>query len=165
MFASFQVNRQQTTFRVNFQVLQMIGILLVALAIPLTLVTLGIRQFTAKPKAQAPETQGLRAALEQAAEKTWQAPEAMADGRSVFILPASGNPSDARRTVELAARKLQGVVLPASTGDGGAERVLVQIPSTNASAFETQALREFAETQRGKPAGESRLYELILSTP
>ncbi|MFZ4780052.1 MAG: hypothetical protein ACOYM3_32250 [Terrimicrobiaceae bacterium] len=67
MFASFQVNRQQTTFRVNFQVLQMIGILLVALAIPLTLVTLGIRQFTAKPKAPAPETQGLRAALEQAA--------------------------------------------------------------------------------------------------
>ncbi|MFZ4780053.1 MAG: hypothetical protein ACOYM3_32255 [Terrimicrobiaceae bacterium] len=89
----------------------------------------------------------------------------MADGRSVFILSASGNASDAKRTVEQTARKLQGVVLPASTGEGGAERVLVQIPSGNASAFESQALREFTEAQRGKPTGESRLYELILSKP
>lgn len=143
----------------------MIGILLVALAVPLTLVTLGIRQFTAKPKAPAPETQGLRAALEQAVEKSWQTPEAMTDGRCVFILSASGNAGDARKTVELTARGLQGVVLPASTGEGATERLLVQIPGTNASAFESQALREFVESQRGKPAGETRFYELILSKP
>lgn len=164
MFTSFPVSRQQSTFRLNFQVFQMIGILLVALAVPLTLVTLGLRQYTAKPK-PAPETQGLRAALEQAAEKSWQVPKTMADGRSVFVLSASGNAPDARKAVEQAAHKLQGVVLPAPAGEGGAERILVQIPNGSAQAFESLALRDFAETQRGAREGESRLYELILSPP
>lgn len=165
MFVSLQVNRQQSTFRLNFQVFQMIGILLVALAVPLTLVALGIRQFTSKPEIPAPETQGLRVALEQAAEKSWQAPGAMADGRSVFVLSTSGHASEARKAVEQAARKLQGVVLPTSTGEGGAERILVQIPNASAGPFESTALRDFAETQRGTPKGESRLYELVLSPP
>jgi hypothetical protein len=165
IFVSIQVNRQQSTFRVNFQVIQMTGILLVALAVPLTLVTLGIRQFTSKPKISAPETQGLRAALEQAAEKSWQAPGAISDGRSVFAISASGSASDARKAVEQAAQSLQGVVLPASTAEDGAERILVQIPAANASAFEERALRDFSQTQRGNAQGNTRLYELILSPP
>ena len=143
----------------------MIGILLVALAVPLTLVTLGIRQFTAKPKPTAPETQGLRAALEQAAEKTWQAPGAMADGRSIFVLSAPGNAQDAKKAVGVAAQRFHGVVLPAPTREGGAERILVQIPNASAQAFESEALREFSETQHGKPDGERRLYEFIFTTP
>ena len=142
----------------------MIGILLVALAVPLTLVTLGIRQYTAKPKTSPPEMQGLRAALEQAADKGWQPPGEISDGRSVFALAASGNASEARKTVELSAQRLQGVVLPAPAG-GGAERVLVKIPTANANAFESQALSGFAETQHGISNGESRVYELIFSAP
>ncbi|MFA7344019.1 MAG: hypothetical protein WC003_06920 [Terrimicrobiaceae bacterium] len=38
------MNRHKTAFRVNFQVVQMVAIALVALAVPLALAVLGIRR-------------------------------------------------------------------------------------------------------------------------
>lgn len=165
MFAFSQVNRQQAAFRVNFRVIQMIAVALVALVVPLTLVMLAIRQFSPPPRTSAPDTTGLRVALEQAAEKCWQPPGMMADGRSVFTLSSPANALETRRSVERSAQKLNGVVLSAAPDRGGGERLLVQIPGAGAHVFESESLRNFVESQHGHPTGESRLYELIFPVP
>ena len=161
MFAFCQVNRQQAAFRVNLRVIQMIALALVALVVPLTLVMLAIRQFSSPPPTSAPDTTGLRVALEQAAEKSWRPPGMMDDGRSVFTLSSPANGLEARRSVEQSAQKLHGVVLSAVSDRGGGERLLVQIPGAGAQVFESESLRSFVGSQHGLPTGESRLYELI----
>ena len=128
----------QPAFRVNFQVVQMIGILLVALAVPLALVALGVRQFTAKPQ-PAPETGGLRAALEQVAEKTWNVPDAMSDGRGIFVLSSRGNAVQIRETIAKSVGDLHGVVLSAPTAQNQAGRLLVQVPAISAGSFEDRS--------------------------
>jgi|GEM_PF-1815812 len=165
MFACFRVNFRQATFRVNLQVILMIALAGIALAVPLTLVMLAIRQFSSPPRNQAPDTTGLRVALEQAAEKCWQPPGIVADGRAVFTLSSPAHALETRRAVEQSAKKLNGVVLSATAGREGGERLLVQIPGVGAHVFEAEALRNFVQSQHGRPAGESRLYELILPAP
>ena len=160
MFACFQENLQQGTFRVNSQVILMIAVVGVALAVPLTLVMLAIRQFSSPPRNSAPDTRGLRVALEQAAEKSWQTPGMIADGRSVFTLSSPANALETRRAVEQSAQKLNGVVLSTTADREVGERLLVQIPGAGAQVFESEALRNFVESQHGHPTGESRLYEI-----
>ncbi|MEI8386034.1 MAG: hypothetical protein WCG76_00415 [Verrucomicrobiota bacterium] len=159
------MNRHRSAFRVNFQVIQMIAVVLVALAIPLALVALGISRYSPGSGAAAPETQGLRVALEQAAEKSWQSPEPVSDGRSVFILSTPASAAEERKAVEESVRKLGGVVLPVSTGRLGEERLLVQIPGSGGQVFESGCLRLFVESQHGHATGESRLYELVFPAP
>jgi hypothetical protein len=158
------VNRHRSEFRVNFQVIQMIAVVLVALAIPLALVALGISRYSPGSGAAAAEPQGLRVALEQAA-KSWQPPEPVSDGRSVFILSTPGSAAEARKEVEGSVKKLGGVVLPASAGRLGEERLLVQIPGSGGQVFESGCLRLFVESQHGHAPGESRLYELVFPAP
>ena len=165
MLHPLQVNRLPSTFRVNFRVIQMIALVLVALAVPLTLVVLGVQQIAAKSRASAPDTAGLRVALEQAAEKSWKTPE-VADGRSIWHLAASVNASETRSAVEESARKISGaVLLPPSVGAGDEERLVVQIPCAEASRFEAESLRNFVKFQHGHATGESRLYEILFSGP
>ncbi|MCK9589749.1 MAG: hypothetical protein M0Q93_10380 [Terrimicrobiaceae bacterium] len=61
----------------NLQVIQMIAIVFFALAVPLTLVTLGLGQFFQKPRPPVSGTPASRSALEQAAWKNLQPPEAI----------------------------------------------------------------------------------------
>ena len=159
------VNRHQPTFRVNLQVVLMIAVVGVALAAPLTALMLGIRNFSSKPRVSSPDTSGLRLALEQAAEKSWHPPEAISDGRAIFLLSSSANASEARRAAEHSARKYQGVVLSSQAGQQSGERLLVRIPEANANLFESETLRNFTESQRGSPQGESRLYEFLFPAP
>jgi hypothetical protein len=159
------VNRNQAAFRLNSQVILIFGVVLVALAVPLTSVMLGIRKFSVTHRNSAPDTTGLRIALEQAAEKSWQPPGMMADGRGVFTLSSSVNAVEAKRSVEQSAQKLNGVVLSTTANRADEEHLLVQIPAAGAHVFESEALRSFAESQHGHPTGESRLYELIFPAP
>ncbi|MEI6491533.1 MAG: hypothetical protein WCO94_03210 [Verrucomicrobiota bacterium] len=143
----------------------MIALVFVALIVPLTLVILSFRQYSAPPKSAVPETQGLRAALEQAADKTWQQPPPMSDGRSVFLFNAQGSEEEARKALEQAARKLNGVALPIAAGPRGEERVLVTIPSASSQGFESGALRNFTLSVQGNPTGERQLYEIVFPLP
>lgn len=142
----------------------MIGILLVALAVPLALVALGVRQFTSKPQ-PAPETGGLRVALEQAAEKTWKVPEALPDGRGIFVLSSRGHPLQIREIISKTVKDLQGIVLSAPNDQNQEERLLVQMPAANAGSFEERLQQNFNQKQQADPTEGSRLYELILSPP
>ena len=144
----------------------MIAVALVALAVPLALVVLGVRQMATKSRTSAPDTGGLRLALEQAAEKSWHSPEAMGDGRSIWHLDPSANASETRRAFEESVRNIPGIVLlPASAGQSGEERLLVRIPCAGASRFESEFLRNLVESQRGQATGESRLYEILFPGP
>ncbi|MEI8311620.1 MAG: hypothetical protein WCH98_12770 [Verrucomicrobiota bacterium] len=148
----------------NIQVFQIIAIVLVALAVPLALVTLGISRYSSKP--EVPEAPGLRAALEQAADKSWSSPEPLAGDRRVFTFSTPGNETEARKAVEQSARTLNGVVVPMTAGQRGEGRLLVRIPATNSHLFESAALlRNFAESQQGHPTGESHLYEIVFPAP
>ena len=164
MFGRDHVNHHQPTFRVNLQVILMIAVVGVALAVPLTAVMLGIRNFS-KPRDSTTDTSGLRLALEQAAEKSWRPPEAMSDGRAIFLLSASANASKTRQATEQSARKSQGLVLSSYASQKGEERLLVRIPEASASLFESETLRNFTESQHGSPEGESRLYEFVFPAP
>ena len=92
----------------------MIAVVLVALAIPLALVALGISRYSPGSGAAAPETQGLRVALEQAAEKSWQSPEPVSDGRSVFILSTPASAAEERKAVEALTPSMARRPLPPS---------------------------------------------------
>ena len=143
----------------------MIGILLVALAIPLALVAIGVRQFTSKPQ-PAPETGGLRVALEQAADKTWKGPEAISDGRGIFVASSPGNSLQIREVIEKTVQDLHGIVFSAPTGQSQEERLLVQMPSSSASSFEARLHdQNFVQKQQADPSEGNRLYELMLSPP
>ena len=144
----------------------MIALVLVALAVPLTLVALGIRQFSSKSRPVVSEAPELRRALEQAAEKNWRPPEILSDGRSVFVLSTSTNhPLETVQALRTTARKLDGTVLPASAVPGGDERLLVQIPDAGTNVFESQLRRDFVEKQSGHSVNGSRLYEIIVARP
>jgi len=165
MFDTFHVNHNQPTFRVNLQVILMIAVVGVALAVPLTAMLLGIRNFSSRTRDSSPDTSGLRLALEQAAEKSWRPPETMSDGRAIFLQSDSANASETRRAAEQSARKFQGVVLSSHAGPKGEERLLVRIPEASANLFESEILGNFTESQHGSPTGESRLYEFIFPAP
>jgi len=147
------------------QVLQMIGLLLVALAVPLALVAISVRQFTSKPQ-PAPETGGLRIALEQAAEKTWKVPEAIFDGRGIFVASSAVNSLQLREIVEKTVQDLHGTVLSAPADQNHEERLLVQMPSSSARRFEDRLQdQNFSQKQQADPTGGSRVYELLLTPP
>ncbi|MFZ4774502.1 MAG: hypothetical protein ACOYM3_04020 [Terrimicrobiaceae bacterium] len=160
--------KAETTFRLNPQVIQMIAILFAALAIPLALVAMGVLKFSAKPRISdsLSESPGLRAALEQASEKSFPAPGGIPDGRGVYLLSACGaQASKIRNDIERSASSLQGSVLHAEPVKEGEERILVQIPANNAGVFESTALQGFTKASTGRPAEGSRLYELIFPAP
>lgn len=151
----------------NFRVVQMIGGVLVALAVPLALVALGVARYSSKRPAAAPaaEAPGLRAALESAADKNWRTPDALQGDRNVFVFSMPGSVRDAKKAAERSAKALEGVVVPVSAGPRGEERLLVRIPSTNGPLFESAALNDFKPQQRGPTRGGHRLYELIFPQP
>ncbi len=141
----------------------MIALALVALAIPLTMVIVSVLKFSSKPSTPAPEAPGLRASLEQAAEKALPIPEAITDGRSLYTLSVEpGQLAGRQAGIEKSARSLSGSVLAMPSGKGGCQRVLVQIPASNSGVFESTVLQDFTRSEAGRSEGESRLYELSI---
>ncbi|MBE2203018.1 MAG: hypothetical protein IAE94_01580 [Chthoniobacterales bacterium] len=143
----------------------MIGILLVALAVPLTLVGLGIQKFLTKPKSP-PEIEGLRSSLEQAVEKNWKAPEALADGRGIFVLSSPEDLPSVREAVVTSAQQLQGLLLSA-TGAQSQEktRLLVRLPAANARRFEAVLRPHFDQKHPAEPVEGFCFYELRFFAP
>jgi hypothetical protein len=167
MILSFPVNSQPSKFSLNPQVFRMVLIVLVALAVPLFVATLGFRQLTKKvpPEATAePVMPELQAALEQAADKNWQPALEISDGRSVFFLAPSTSPEEVRKQVLSAVSELRGTVVPAAKGTGGG-CILVQIPTAYAPEFESKALLGFVPKIAGNQPGKNRLYEIHFSNP
>lgn len=167
MLDPVKVNRVQATFRLNSQVAQMIAIILLALAVPLALVALGIKQFSSKKETSpVPEIPGLRFSLELAAEKNFRPPETMPEARDVFLFSqAAGDKSSSRKNIEETARKLKGIVVTMPPGEKNNDRILVQVSEAQATAFEAQALRGFVRKTRGESVKQCRMYEIQFPAP
>jgi len=157
------VNQQHTPFRLNPQVVQMLAIVLIALAIPLAVLILGIKG--AKPKAPSPEAPGLRAALELAASKILPPPAGLGTGSRQFVLmPGQGNPVERQKAIERSAGELGGTALLVGQADGGV-RLIVQIPAAAAARFEAGALAGFSSSGTQAQEGDTRLYQILLPPP
>ena len=166
MLKSFPVSQQRSSFRVNAQVLQLLAVVFLALAIPLTLAIYGIHQyFSVPPKSPDPDTGVLRATLEQAVDKNWQLPQTIPDDRSIFVLSRQADAKETKASIAEDAKNLNVLILPGDPAADGRERVIVRIPEGGAEGFEARLLRNFQETQHGHPADGNRLYELVFPAP
>lgn len=159
------MNPPHTPFRLNPQVVHMLAVVLLAMAIPLVVLILGIRGFSSKPAAPTPEVPGLRAALEQVASKTLPPAELGTGYQQVVLLPGHVvNPLERQKAIERCAGELGGATLLTEQKDGRS-RVLVQIPAAAAARFEEVALPGFSSSSAPDPAGDTRLYEIIIPPP
>lgn len=163
MLYAEKVNHVQATFRVNMRVLQMLGLIMVALAVPLVLVALGIRQYSSKVvSSPAPEAPGLRASLEQAAEKNLHPPETISETSGVYLFaPTVGDKFSCKQIISETARNLKGSVIEMPPDTKEEERMWVQVPESQAANFEAQALHGFIQKAKGLPVGECRMYEIL----
>lgn len=137
----------------------MLAVVLVALAVPLAVVILGLRQVAPRPAGPAPEIPELRSSLEQVADQHLRAPDLVAD--APIVLPGKSDKLAGIRTkIERAAESAGGSTLATELPQGGF-RLLVKVPAANTKTFESAALPE----KPAKPAG-SGLYEIqILPEP
>lgn len=132
------------SFRLNARVVQMVAIVLMALAIPLTVAILGVTRMTARPSAE-PDTSVLRSLAESAAEEHFPMP-VLDDGRGRISRPVRAQPG-IRQHVTAAG----GSILP------DADRWLVTIPAENIAGFEaSMEIRQHAR---------SGVYEITFDQP
>lgn len=147
-------------FRWNSKVLQMAALLMVALALPVTIAILGIRDIR-KAAPPAPEAQGLREALETVVDSKWQAPFLEESVRTAVRNVPNG---DACLKIGEDVRTLAGdcggsVLTPERIEEGGT-RWLVQVPADRKVAFESGLAARGFSAPAGEAAGDPVLYSL-----
>jgi hypothetical protein len=124
-------------FRWNAKVLQMVALVMVALALPLTIAIFGIRDIRIAVQ-PTPESPGLRAVLENVVNQNWQAPFLEGAVRSSLREVPDGNAClKIGEAVQKIARDSGGVVLTPEKIESGGTRWLVQVPANQKDAFET----------------------------
>ena len=134
---------RRTGLRLNPQMAMMIMLTLLALALPITILSIGLVQMSRSPavpidnQQPSPENPGLRAILEKVADEKLT-PKTLVDGRGQYVI--FENPSrrpQLRKQIAATARSLGGSVLSSSSQDEG---MTVQIPSDAANRFQTLEL-------------------------
>jgi len=136
-------NHPRRPFQWNAKVVQLAALVLVALALPLTLVILGFRDMR-KPAVASElqsdaELDGLRGSLEKVVDSRWSAPVLESGTRRVVKEVPNGE--DCLRignaVQEVAGKMNLTVVIPEKIESGGT-RWLVQMPVGSVSAFELE---------------------------
>jgi len=125
-------------FQMSPQLLVMILISLLALALPLTILSIGLVRMSRQPGQPhpAPEAPGIRAILEKVADEKLS-PAALDDDRGQFVIFESpANRPQVRKRIEDAVQSLGGSVLQDNPQDG----LTVRIPADAANRFQTTAL-------------------------
>ena len=123
-------------FRWNAKVAQMVAVLMVALALPVTIAILGIRDLR-KNSLPAPEVEGLRGALETVVDSQWKLP--ILEGlirTSVREVPDGAACLQTGEDIQKLARDAGGTVLTPERIESGGTRWLVQVPADRKTAFE-----------------------------
>ncbi len=126
-------------FRFSPQLVAIVLVTLLALAIPLTILSIGIVRMGRRPVAPtvslpAPEVPGLRAILERVADDKL-APGQLSDGRGrIVVVESKENWNLAMLEIEKASRELGGTV--AADTNGGGRRLLIQVPAEVANRFQ-----------------------------
>jgi hypothetical protein len=137
-------------FRVNAKVLQMVVLVITALALPLTIAIFGIRDIR-KSTQPAQEAEGLRAVLENVVDQKWQTPVLMGAVRSASREVPNGDAClKSGNDIQKLALEFRGAVLAPEKIETGGTRWLLQIPADRKTAFESA----FAEMGYSHLTGE-----------
>jgi len=150
----------------------MIALVLAALAVPVALVILGVRQvsFKSSRETAAAEAPGLRTSLELAADKNFAPPEALMEERAVFVFmqtASGGNAKAVRQKIEQEIVTAGGVVVPSDSGKSDRESLLVKIPVDKTAFLKIRLQENFTPltTANLSPAGEDCLVEIQFPNP
>ena len=150
----------QPPFRWNGKVLQMVSLVLVALALPMTIAIYGIRDIR-KAAEPIPDAAGLRAVLENVVNEQWQAPVLEGAARiSVREVPDGEACLNAGETIQNLVRNCGGVVLTPEKIESGGTRWLVQIPGDRVASFERHLVEAGFSSSNGDRAGESVFFSI-----
>jgi len=145
-------------FRWNAKVLQMVALVLMALALPLTIAIYGIRDIR-KASQPAPEAEGLRAVLENVVDQKWQAPVLAGAVRSTSRDVPNGDAClKVGEDIQKLARDSGGMVLTPEKIESGGTRWLVQIPAAQKNAFESALAAMGFSPAMGEPKGDPVIY-------
>lgn len=129
--------RPESPFRWNTKVMQMVGVLMVALALPVSIAILGIRDLQ-KNSRPAPEVEGLRGSLENVVNSQWQPPVLEGAIRTALREVPSGEAClKIGEDVQKIARDAGGTVLTPERIESGGTRWLVQVPADQKTEFES----------------------------
>lgn len=145
-------------FRWNPKVVQMVALVMVALALPLTIAIYGIRDIR-KASETTVDATGLRTVLENIVDEKWKAPVLEgafhAVGRDVPDGDACVKAGDALQSL---VRDSGGSVLTPEKIEAGGTRWLVQIPADRAAAFEARLGSAGYSEPVGKRSGDPVIY-------
>lgn len=145
-------------FRWNPKVIQMVALVMVALALPLTIAIYGIRDIR-KASETTVDATGLRTVLENIVDEKWKAPVLEgafhAVGRDVPDGDACVRAGDALQSL---VRDSGGSVLTPEKIEAGGTRWLVQIPADRAAAFEAQLGSAGYSEPVGKRSSDPVIY-------
>ena len=151
----------------NMKFFVMLGIVFTALAAPVAVVVLGVRQFSAKRTAEpAPEVPALRASLEEVTSRNLPPPESLsAAGRgSLDFTACGGDPAALIGWIEKAARDAGGSMLKAPSSKEGTQRILVSVPPEAGGKFESALARAIPMTISGEK-NRTGFYEILVCEP
>ena len=153
-------------FRFNPKVVQMAALMMVALALPVTLAILGIRDIRQASRESesepAPEITSLRGALESVVDAQWSTPNLPAGTRKSVREVADGDAClKAGEALQKLARSLDATVLSPEKIEAGGTRWIIQIPAGQVPAFE-KGLGElgFAGVTESPGSAVTILYEV-----
>jgi hypothetical protein len=130
------------SFHFNAKVAQMLAIILLALAMPITIAVLGFLEIRKKSHVENSQTiaepLGLRAAFEHAADASWKAPQGLSSSYRRFELTSQSQEECLRiyPMVKEAAANFGALVVTAESNDPDAVRWMAQLPADSAMEFE-----------------------------
>lgn len=155
-------------FRLNPRVFQIILVILLALALPLTCLIMGLREIhknrLSMPSEPAAEVPGLRRSLENVADMNLPSPALpSASCSTVFVLPDKTSLENRLIAIEAIIIKNGATFLPPLPDENGQFRILAQIPEAALSSFEND-LRSLNPSSYQRPPQDSKTswHEIIL---
>jgi hypothetical protein len=150
----------QPPFRWNPKVIQMAGLVMVALALPLTIAIYGIRDIR-KASETPDDSAGLRTVLENIVDEKWQAPVLEGAFRPVAREVPDGEAcAKAGEALQSFVRDSGGSVLTPEKIESGGTRWLVQIPADRAEIFEAKLGSAGYTAPAGECSGDPVIYSI-----
>lgn len=161
-------SREQTLsygkFRLNTSVFRMILLVAIALALPVALMVMGVREFVAKSQKSRSfvENSEFRKALEKIANTNLPSPS-LSNEYHRFVFSGTKEKMDERQSrIRKTVTSLGGVVLESSGEGVKTRRLLVLIPESQISTFESFELQDVKQpSEENTSQNNKRFYELV----
>jgi len=141
-------------------VIQVVALVMVALALPLTIAIYGIRDIR-KASESTVDAAGLRSVLENIVDEKWQAPVLAGAFRSVGCEVPDGEAClKAGDALQNLVRESSGMVLAPEKIESGGTRWIIQIPANRSSAFESGLAGAGFSSPGGERNGDPVFYSV-----